>query len=109
MNRFIGCLGLALGFAIVPLKVARADDPPRLNIVVVEGEGAINNIKQRTSRETIVPIEVDVFFAQLTPGVFLICELNDAGDGVDFDTCTTESIWDDSEQTYFEWDTGLMD
>jgi hypothetical protein len=28
-----------------------------LNIIVVEGEGAINNIRQRTARETIVQVE----------------------------------------------------
>jgi hypothetical protein len=28
-----------------------------LNIVVVEGEGAINNVRQRTARETIVQVE----------------------------------------------------
>jgi hypothetical protein len=31
--------------------------PHRLNLVIVEGDGAINNIKQRTSRETIVQVE----------------------------------------------------
>jgi hypothetical protein len=31
--------------------------PQGLNLVVVEGEGAINNIKLRTSRETIVQVE----------------------------------------------------
>jgi hypothetical protein len=30
---------------------------PALNIVVVEGEGAINNIKQRTAREPIVEVQ----------------------------------------------------
>src|SRR6185369_4159792 len=30
---------------------------PMLNIVIVEGDGAINNIKQRTSRETIVEVQ----------------------------------------------------
>jgi hypothetical protein len=30
---------------------------PRLNLVVVEGEGAINNIRQRTARETIVEVQ----------------------------------------------------
>ena len=29
----------------------------KLNVVIVEGEGAINNLKQRTSRETIVQVE----------------------------------------------------
>jgi hypothetical protein len=31
--------------------------PTKLNVVVVEGEGAINNIKLRTSRETVVRVE----------------------------------------------------
>src|SRR5947209_15616068 len=30
---------------------------PKLNLVIVEGEGAINNIKQRTAREPIVQVE----------------------------------------------------
>ncbi len=30
---------------------------PKLNIVIVEGEGAINNIRQRTAREPIVQVE----------------------------------------------------
>ena len=30
---------------------------PKLNIVIIEGEGAINNIKQRVSREPIVQVE----------------------------------------------------
>jgi hypothetical protein len=34
---------------------------PRLNIVVVEGEGAINNVKQRTARPAIVQVEDEVF------------------------------------------------
>ncbi|MGO9254928.1 MAG: hypothetical protein ACLQU1_01290 [Bryobacteraceae bacterium] len=32
---------------------------PMLNIVVVEGEGAINNIRQRTAREPIVEVQDD--------------------------------------------------
>ena len=31
--------------------------PAKLNIVILEGEGAINNIKQRTAREAIVQVE----------------------------------------------------
>ena len=40
-----------------PLRLAAQATPPRLNIVIVEGEGAINNIKQRTAREPIVQVE----------------------------------------------------
>jgi hypothetical protein len=42
-------------------NIARSRQPnmqeARLNIVIVEGDGAINNIKQRTSRETIVEVQ----------------------------------------------------
>ena len=31
--------------------------PPKLGIVIVEGEGAINNIKERTIREPVVQVE----------------------------------------------------
>src|SRR5579863_5849082 len=34
-----------------------AQDAPKLSIVILEGEGAINNIKQRTAREPIVRVE----------------------------------------------------
>ena len=43
-------LGLLLGAGLM----AQA---PVLNIVVVEGEGAINNIRQRTAREPIVEVQ----------------------------------------------------
>jgi len=32
-------------------------DAPKLNIVVVEGEGAINNVNQRVTRESVVRVE----------------------------------------------------
>jgi hypothetical protein len=51
---------LKLSILLFPLCLAFAgQDPqaPRLNIVIVEGDGAINNIKQRTSRETIVEVQ----------------------------------------------------
>ena len=32
-------------------------EPAKLNIVILEGEGAINNIRQRTARESIVQVE----------------------------------------------------
>ncbi|HTX39558.1 MAG TPA: hypothetical protein VME43_31280 [Bryobacteraceae bacterium] len=47
LKRFLGLL-LAAGL------MAQA---PVLNIVVVEGEGAINNIKQRTAREPVVEVQ----------------------------------------------------
>ena len=42
---------LAAGF--VP---AFAQDPPELQILVIGGEGSINNVKQRTAREPVVEI-----------------------------------------------------
>jgi hypothetical protein len=51
---------LRLAAFLCPICLAFADqDPqtPRLSIVIVEGDGAINNIKQRTSRETIVEVQ----------------------------------------------------
>src|ERR1700680_383356 len=39
----------------VPLPPALAQQA--LNLVVVQGEGAINNVRQRTARDPIVPVE----------------------------------------------------
>jgi len=41
----------------LPALPVRAQDVPKLNLVIVEGEGAINNIKQRTAREPVVQVE----------------------------------------------------
>jgi hypothetical protein len=54
--------GLALllsGLMALPaIPVAAAQDTPgKLNLVIIEGEGAINNIKQRTAREPVVQVE----------------------------------------------------
>ncbi len=48
---------LVLLLPICTALVAQEPETPRLNILIVEGEGAINNIKQRTSGETIVEIQ----------------------------------------------------
>ncbi|HEX3744295.1 MAG TPA: hypothetical protein VHW09_10210 [Bryobacteraceae bacterium] len=45
---FAGCLALPAAFA---------QAPHALNLVIVEGDGAINNIRQRTAREPIVQVE----------------------------------------------------
>ena len=37
-------------------EVKPPDGAPKLNIIVISGEGAINNIKSRTARETIVEV-----------------------------------------------------
>lgn len=58
-TRFL--LSLSLSFLLAVPDVARAAPqapaPAKLNIVIVEGEGAINNIRQRTAREPIVQVE----------------------------------------------------
>ena len=46
-------LGLPQAGIAAPEQAA----PAKLSIVVVEGEGAINNIRQRTARESIVQVE----------------------------------------------------
>ncbi len=53
---FAAALACLLALQSVPV---RAQEPAakKLNIVVIEGEGAINNIRQRTAREPIVQVE----------------------------------------------------
>jgi hypothetical protein len=49
---------LAVFISIPASSVAQAQDAaPKLNIVIVEGDGAINNIRQRTAREPIIQVE----------------------------------------------------
>ncbi|HWB95913.1 MAG TPA: hypothetical protein VG672_04405 [Bryobacteraceae bacterium] len=40
-----------------PAWAQNAEAPHQLNLVIVESEGAINNIRQRTSREAIIQVE----------------------------------------------------
>jgi hypothetical protein len=51
------CSLFALFLPLSPALFAQGSQAPALSIVVVEGDGAINNIKQRTSRETIVEVQ----------------------------------------------------
>jgi hypothetical protein len=49
---------LVILISIPATSVVDAQDAaPKLNIVIVEGDGAINNIRQRTAREPIVQVE----------------------------------------------------
>lgn len=51
-------LATGLSFLLIfQLLPASAQDQGSLNLVIVEGEGAINNIRQRTAREPIVQVE----------------------------------------------------
>jgi hypothetical protein len=52
------CVVLAGILGMPPLAGAAPQDTGlKLNLVVVEGEGAINNVRQRTAREPIVQVE----------------------------------------------------
>lgn len=53
------CLSLLLSFVIsVPFApLAGAQTGPKISLVIVEGEGAINNVRQRTARQPIVQVE----------------------------------------------------
>lgn len=49
---------LATGTSVTALAQTPLVPAPRMiNLIVVEGEGAINNIKQRTAREAVVQVE----------------------------------------------------
>ena len=50
-------LAIVVLLAPVMLPGQEPQGAPKLNIVVAEGEGAINNIKQRTARDTIIQVE----------------------------------------------------
>lgn len=43
--------------AVAPLHSAQAQETSRLKILVLEGQGAINNIRQRTARDPIVEVQ----------------------------------------------------
>src|SRR5215813_6869743 len=49
-------LAVLISLPLAPVAGAQ-EAPPKLNIVIVEGDGAINNIRQRTAREPIVQVE----------------------------------------------------
>src|SRR6202050_1254666 len=49
-------LAVLISMPATPVVEAQAGGP-LLNIVIVEGDGAINNIRQRTAREPIVQVE----------------------------------------------------
>ena len=58
----VRCLSAALTYLLLfqsgaqPLA-AQAQSAPKLKIVILEGEGAINNVRQRTAREPIVQVQ----------------------------------------------------
>jgi hypothetical protein len=69
-------LGVLLTVPLSPVAIAQGAGA-QLNLVIVEGDGAINNVRQRTAREPIVQVEdenhkpvagVAVIFALPTQG-----------------------------------------
>jgi hypothetical protein len=56
MNRLLA-LAVALVFSGQTMADAQAPPPPQLQITILDGEGALNNIKQQTAREPIVQVE----------------------------------------------------
>ena len=52
----LSCL-LVMPWTVPPLTAQETPPPAELNIVVVEGEGAINHVRQRASRDPMVRIE----------------------------------------------------
>lgn len=55
--RFLSLLLTVLIAVPFPSALSAAPPSPALNLVIVEGEGAINNVRQRTAREPIVQVE----------------------------------------------------
>jgi hypothetical protein len=53
----VRCLSILLALVIALPVLPAAAAPAELNIVIIEGEGATNNIRQRTAREPIVQVE----------------------------------------------------
>ncbi len=73
-----------------------APAPLKLNIVIVEGDGAINNVKQRTAREAIVQVEDEN--RRPIAGAAVLFMLPDSGPGGVFSNGTrTLQVMTDSQ------------
>jgi hypothetical protein len=58
VNMYYRAIIFALCFLLTGVPVlAQESAPPKLFITILDGEGALNNIKQRTAREPIVKVE----------------------------------------------------
>ena len=53
----ISLVSLLVFYGAAPVVSAQTEGAPGLQIVILEGEGAINNIRQRTAREPIVQVQ----------------------------------------------------
>ena len=63
-------------------QLATQEAPPKLNIVIVEGDGAINNVRQRTAREPIVEVQDENH--KPMAGAAVVFALSDQGAGGTF-------------------------
>src|SRR5580704_16177619 len=81
--------GLLIFESVIPL-LARQDDPAALHIVVLSGEGAINNIRNRSNPAPI--IEVRDANNQSVPGAAVTFFLPNDGPGGVFADSTHASI-----------------
>jgi len=70
-----------ISLPLAPMAGAQ-DAPPKLNIVIVEGDGAINNIRQRTAREPIVEVQDENH--KPVAGAAVVFTLSDQGAGGSF-------------------------
>ena len=70
-------------FQMAPAPVlAQAGEPAKLKIVILDGDGAINNIRQRTAREPIVQVEDEN--RKPVAGAMVLFTLPDNGPGALF-------------------------
>jgi hypothetical protein len=90
-------LVLSLLLALPPqtARAAQAEPPTELNIVIVEGEGAVNNLRQRVVREPIVRVEDQNHKPVAGAAVSFLLPGNGAGgtfaDGAKLLTVTTDA------------------
>jgi hypothetical protein len=74
-------VAVSLSLASAPGGKAQ-ETAPKLNIVIVEGDGAINNIRQRTAREPIIEVQDENH--KPVAGAAVVFTLSDQGAGGTF-------------------------
>jgi hypothetical protein len=79
--RWLITVGTAIGLLMLK-AVCAGEQISRLNLVVVEGEGSINNIRQRTARECVVQVEDENH--KPIAGAIVVFTLPDLGAGGTF-------------------------
>src|SRR5689334_3779718 len=90
----ISCL-LISQWTLTPLKAQETPPPAELNIVVVDGEGAINRIGQRSSRDPVIRIE-DENHRPLT-GAAVVFTLPTGGASGEFNGSKTSTVMTDNQ------------